>query len=175
VSRARRSFTRVILLFISGLGLLSAILLLADPPSPDVDQPSGLFGMNSALIVSQRSPASIEHNVPAAAKGIDTILDFSCTDQSQIFETASPRFRLKGPTCAPEEATVLSTRILNKSNGYMATVFHHNSQFTTDYINLVDGRNDIEVKFETEKGVIQKTLQVVRSAPALTSKHGPTL
>lgn len=165
MNKARRTFAQILLLIISAVGLLSALLLLTDPPSTELSGVTGLFAMNSAVMASQRGLASLEaarSQVPEAA-----LLEINCTEMNQMLETASPRFRLKGPICVPQDLSVTSTKVSNKTNGYVATVFHHSSQFTTDYINLKEGRNDIDVKFLTEKGAIQKTITVIRNFPSL--------
>lgn len=153
---------------VSAVGLLSALLLLTDPPPAELSGVSGIFTANSAMMASsQRNIASIDpktSRIPEAA-----LLEINCTEMNQMLETTSARFRLKGPICVPQDVSVTSTKVTNKSNGYVATVFHQSVQFTTDYINLNEGRNEIDVQFDTDKGAIKKTITVIRSVAAATT------
>ena len=93
----------------------------------------------------------------------ESIFDINCAESAQKFETAKSRFRLRGENCADIKTEITSTQIRNKSNGYVATVFHKApNAFTTDFINLSAGENQINIVFETAAGTIEKNLTVVR-------------
>jgi hypothetical protein len=165
VSKTRRRFTRILLFSVSILGFLSAILLLNDPPSAESDGVTGLFALNSSILASERGLASVvpDHvSVPSP----DTLMQLDCSENSQILHTGSARFRIKGPLCPEPGSGIVSAEVLNVSNGYVATVFHQAGQFTTDYINLSEGKNEISVKFTGESGIIQKTITVLRNTVA---------
>lgn len=167
MSKARRKITRMVLLAVSALGLCSTILLLTDPPPEDLESSSAIFAMNSTSLT--RGIASAHAADPKA--NTETLVNLSCSDTNQTFETASTRLRLKGANCTEDGNIPLNTQVRNKTNGYVATVFHRSPMdFTTDYINLREGQNEIDVKFQTEKGTIEKTVTVVRQ-PASTSQN----
>jgi len=148
-------------MFVSGLGLCSTTLLLTDPPPPADAENSvqSVFSLNSSVMNTQRFVASVDEH-----KNEDSLFEINCSEAGQTLETVSTRFRLKGQTCAPDDSSTLTTQVHNKSNGYVATVFHRGNQaFSTDYINLSEGKNEIDVRFDTDKGPIDRTLIVVRN------------
>ena len=167
----RRKFTRMMLLAVSALGLCSTALLFSDPPPPsDFDMTPTIFSVNSTALTNNRNLANINPN-EGAINPYETLLNLNCSAQSQILETTSIRFRLKGENCATDEQNPVSTQVRNKSNGYVATVFHRNpAAFTTDYINLSEGKNEIEVRFEGAQGTTEKTLTILRSPATAISR-----
>ena len=162
--KVKRKFTRILFLIVSLFGLASTAMLLNDPPPSEFayansEYSESLFTMNSLAAQSSRNPASI---VPVKS---EALFELSCADDMQVFETGRTRFRLKGDNCNASNAPLLSTQILNQSNGYVATIFHKTqTTFTTDYINLNVGENKIKVLFETASGPSEKIVTVVRSA-----------
>jgi hypothetical protein len=149
------------LMAVSALGICSTAVLVTDPPPSD-PQNANIFNTSGSTL---RSIASVE-SVPA----YETLFNFSCDDNNQVLETSSTRFRLKGDSCTVEDTQPLTTQVRNKTNGYVATVFHRAPLgFTTDYINLKEGKNEIDVRFETEKGTVEKSLTIMRQ-PASVKK-----
>lgn len=142
-------------MMVGGLALISTTLLLSDPPSASELNPN-LFNLDFQKHAAARNISSSGEPV------FDAMFEINCHDSDQKLQTSNPRFRLKGQTCT-DESIAVSTQIKNKSNGYIATVFHRDPQnFTTDYINLNEGQNEIAVRFDTLKGPIEKTITVVR-------------
>ena len=163
MSKARQNLTHILLTAVTALGLLSTVMILTDPPPVDLDAPPTIFQSNSQALV--RNVASTE----------ETLVDLDCQSEAQALETASLRFRLKGSPCSDDKKDQpRSTQVKNNSNGYVATVFHRSAQeFTTDFINLNEGSNEIEVRFETDDGVLQKKLTVVRTPASATPGSAP--
>jgi hypothetical protein len=159
VSKARRKITRLVLLAVSALGLCSTIILLTDPPPADLETTSSIFTINSSVITRNISSINSSDAVPSS----ETLLNLNCSDPNQTYETSSTRLRLKGESCVDDGQPALTTQVRNKTNGYVATVFHRSPMaFTTDYINLREGSNEIDVKFQSEKGIIARTVTIVR-------------
>lgn len=157
MTKSKKKFTKFLVLSVGSLGLISATLLLSDPPSPSELDPS-LFNLNYQKHSAGRTIASAV-GVPST----DAMFEINCSDTDQKLETSSMRFRLRGQACTDESAA-LSTQIQNKSNGYIATVFHRDPQsFTTDYINLNEGSNEIAIKFATQNGLVERTITITRS------------
>ncbi|MDZ4678084.1 MAG: hypothetical protein SGI74_11330 [Oligoflexia bacterium] len=162
MSKARQKFTKILLMAVSALGISSTALLITDPPPPEI-QNADIFSTNGSTL---RTIASVD-----TTPEYETLFDFTCGDNTKELETFSPRFRLKGENCAVEDSQPITTQIRNKTNGYVATVFHRAPlNFTTDYINLKEGKNEIDVRFETNKGTVEKSLTVTR-LPASAKKH----
>jgi hypothetical protein len=165
VNKARKKVFRFLITTVGALGLCSMTLLLTDPPNAESENvlsavPS-LFTMNSSIMAASRNVAS---NDESHALTKETLFELKCDDGEPRLETANPRFRLKGEACASGDSALLKTQVQNKSNGYVATVFHRTpTSFTTDYINLSEGQNEIDVRFETDKGMVEKTITVVRN------------
>jgi hypothetical protein len=165
MTKSKKKFAKFLVLSVGGLGLVSATLLLSDPPSPSELDPS-LFNLNYQKHTSGRSLASA-----GVRSSPDAMFEINCRDTDQKLETSSMRFRLKGQACT-NESTALSTQIQNKSNGYIATVFHRDPQsFTTDYINLNEGQNEIAVKFATENGLIERKIMITRNPSSVRKSN----
>jgi len=161
MTKSKKKFTKFLVLSVGGLGLISATLLLSDPPTPSELDPS-LFNLNYQKHTAGRTISSDYRSTSS-----DAMFEINCNDPNQKLETSSMRFRLKGSACTDESAA-LSTQIQNKSNGYIATVFHRDPQsFTTDYINLNEGQNEIAVKFATQNGPIERTITITRNPSSL--------
>ena len=166
MTKVRQKFARYLILGVSGLGLISTALLLSDPPSKSEINPS-LFNINFQSHANGRLIASEDPNTFTP----DAMFEINCKDDDQKLETSSTRFRLRGRACT-DEAAALSTQIQNRSNGYIATVFHRDPQsFTTDYINLNEGQNEIAVRFDTHGGPIDKTITITRSPTSIRTSN----
>lgn len=149
------------------LGLFSTIILLNDPPSnSDLDVTPPIFEINTAKLmqVSQRGLASVAAEASTQTQA-PNIVDVPCGTNDLTVETQYTRMRLKGENCVSNNSP--KTEIKNTSNGYVATVFHKQDfSFTTDYINLVEGMNEINLVFETPEGVASQRKIVINRAPA---------
>jgi hypothetical protein len=177
MSGARAKFTKFIFFVVLLLGVLSITLLLGDPPpettatTDGTQQPSALFDLNNPVLAKLRALASVTAAEPAekantAADILKSVFDFDCEKEGLSFETKLNKFRVKSEKCpVGEDGSPLNTQIRNKTNNFVATVFHKSAgAFTTDFINLAPGNNEVEVEFETTQGVVKKTFTVVRVA-----------
>ena len=165
MTSAKQKFARYLIMIVSSLGVLSGTILLSDPPAASDVNPS-LFNVEYQKHVTGRSIAA-DSNLTSS----DVMFEINCEDQNQKVETNSMRFRLRGRTCTPN-AIALSTQIQNKSNGYIATVFHRDPQnFTTDYINLNVGENEIAVRFDTNSGAVNRKIEITRSPSSVKTSN----
>jgi hypothetical protein len=121
-----------------------------------------------ALSTLVRLPASLPNRLPetlpsvfAAPKiaepiAMDVIV-LPCWDkQDTMIKSTSARWlRLTGKSCFQLPSNGEDIMVRNLSNGYMATVFAPVAgNLTTDFIPLQPGRNEIQIRFETEPGVL---------------------
>lgn len=148
------------------LGFFSTLILLNDPPTnSDLDVTPPIFEINSAKIfqATQRGIASTD------TPSVPNTIEIPCGAQDFSLETAFTRMRIKGENCVSKNSP--TTEIKNVSNGYVATVFHKKDySFTTDYINLNEGRNEINLLFETPEGVTSQRTVIINRAPASASE-----
>ena len=154
----------------SAIGLLSAMLLISDPPPVGVTSAAELLNLGPSQANGQRTIASIDPAQTAPKVVKEALMEINCGQDNQLLEAWGPRLRLKGTLCVPQDASVTSTKVSNKTNGYAATVFRQSGQFTTDYINLNEGKNEINILFETESGPVEKNVTVIRNSPAQARK-----
>lgn len=90
-------------------------------------------------------------SVPAAITtppGIISV-DLRC-EMSESQETSAHRLRLTGPLCG----SATQARITNGTNHYVASVFADTqlAKFSTDYMPLVAGKNQIHIEFLNKNG-----------------------
>lgn len=125
-------------------------------------QPPSTLAKIQPKTSSERQPASIP---PLAAEVPNHIVvdpgaqvsDFNvtceATSESNFAETVQ-QVRLRGRTCLPNsKARLKSAQVRNLSNGFVATVFTpDDSRFSTDYINLKAGLNQIVVDMDFSDG-----------------------
>lgn len=112
-----------------------------------------------------RAPAS-QHNINISEAGpngtrlngqVET-LDLKCITNGQVMEhqTQARHLRIVGRICPTEPikaAKYPSPDIVNETNGFLATVFVPESNlFTSDYIYLAQGKNQVRLTWESEKG-----------------------
>jgi hypothetical protein len=105
-------------------------------------------------------PAGIQENVfsgkprPPELPRMD-VLELACWDRGErpARDTNSRWVRLKGGPCDSGKNTDQVT-VRNMTNGYLATVFtHRGPDWTTDFIPLQAGPNEIRIRFEQGAGV----------------------
>ncbi|MCC6277504.1 MAG: hypothetical protein IT289_06290 [Oligoflexia bacterium] len=163
MSEIRARVTKFLVLVISTLGLVSTLTMLAEPPEKDLAA-QDIFALNSQALAS-RGIASL------GAEANESRVKLDCDSKSQEAETASPRIRLDGLHCLIKgESPIITTQVRNKTNGYVATVFHRSDDaFTTDYIHLKEGENKIQVEFHSGK-VTEDRVLTVKRLPASAKK-----
>lgn len=101
-----------------------------------------------------------------AAKAKSVTMDFNCRKNTEVAETEGSHVRLRSQNCV--DANEKQITIVNKANGYTASVIiTRNSQFTTDFIELSEGDNQIEIQSEEKNGEkVVQYLNLKRRAPA---------
>lgn len=64
------------------------------------------------------------------------------------------QIRLKGRLCGGRNADLNKSSIVNRANGFAATLFNlENGNFTSDYISLEEGQNQIMFEMEDKAGL----------------------
>jgi hypothetical protein len=114
-----------------------------------------------------RMPASIpEKELQKAAQIADrsSIVLVNCDQPSSHEDVQSAYIRLTGTPCEQVE----NLQITNKTNGFTASViFKKDNLFTTDFIDLKEGENNLEVVSHMDNGSkVTKNLKVTRRSPA---------
>jgi hypothetical protein len=147
----------IILATISGVFLNSIYHLFYDPNG---FHPAALQNMAANPVSEGRSPASVSGAFQSA--------EMTCTDNPERATSAS-KIRILGPICngtgpsagAPDTANVnptsdplIRTVVMNETNKFSATVFTDSvmSKFSTDYIPLSPGKNQVKVEFAYKSG-----------------------
>ncbi len=120
-----------------------------------------------------RSPASVkpivsESSQKNAIKSRSVVLDYSCAHEKSSKEVDGTLLRLRGKGCKNSQWKNVS--VVNQTNGFTATVVVlKDNQFTTDYIDLQEGDNQIAIKGTDENGKsVNRTFVVKRRFPAST-------
>lgn len=141
----------VILLTIAGVFLNSAYDLFY---SSQGFHPAALKPMAANPVSEGRSPASITSSFLSA--------DVACGTNTDR-ETSASKIRLSGPLCGTDHSAehqesdpLLRATVLNEANQFSATVFTDaaSGKFSTDYIPLSAGKNQIKVEFSYKSGKV---------------------
>ena len=124
------------------------------------------------LKVEERKPASeissivnFEEPRRNVIKAKSVTMEMGCSGDNQTQETEGTLLRLKSD-CWKESAQNIS--VINKTNGFTAAVIETKSKgFTTDFIDLKEGDNTLEIAGSDDQGhAIRKTMIVKRRLPA---------
>jgi hypothetical protein len=138
-------FLALTLTLVLFLGLGSFLNLVKAPDR-------ALAAKNSEIGV--RIPASVPGELlsqaPASALNSLENLEWSCGEGTKNIEVSSHRIRVKGRGCGKE-----SLSITNETNGLVATVFNGEKGYSTEYMDLNPGKNDLHVKWQNKKGLLQ--------------------
>ncbi len=119
-------------------------------------------------VSSARQPASLSKanaGEKISQKGIrskSVVLDFTCVNKKSIQSVAGGLLRLRGSSCFKPGWKDLT--VTNKTNGFTAAViFLNQKKFTTDFIDLNEGVNELKIQAKGEKGeTLTQTLNVRR-------------
>ncbi|MFL5814351.1 MAG: hypothetical protein ACJ763_12300 [Bdellovibrionia bacterium] len=142
----------IILATIGGVFLNSIYHLFYDPSG---FQPAALKTMAANPVSEGRSPASVT--------GAFQNAEINCSSNPERATSAS-KIRLLGPLCNGTETVdgtaaatpdpLIRTVVTNETNKFSATVFTDaaSSKFTTDYIPLNPGKNQVKVEFAYKSG-----------------------
>jgi len=156
IQKAKTQFTRGLLVLVCILGITSILSLINEPLQTDVEE------VTTTDWQPQQARGVASMVQPTAPNPISEVFEVDCSGSIQNFETTSSRIRLKGANCQTGPG-INTAQIKNSSNGFVATVFHQTpSSFTTDYINLSEGTNEIQLNFQNEKGNSERKISVVR-------------
>ena len=155
------------------------VVLVGVPTVLSVFRAPDFAPMVSAQKLDSRSPASEQNaNESNGTKiGADSLvreisstalIQLDCENQQGSTEVSGNYIRMTGSPCEDFE----DVEITNKSNGFSAAViFTKGHQFTTDFIDLKDGENNLEIIATRADG--SKTsnfFKVIRRAPASLDK-----
>ncbi|MCB0365688.1 MAG: hypothetical protein H6624_18690 [Bdellovibrionaceae bacterium] len=134
---------------------------------------------NQAPGDKSRAPASSinisESSADNKINGQTETLELKCITHGQLLEhqTQARQLRLVGRLCpakSPKDGKFGVPDIINETNGFLATVFVPESNlFTSDYIYLAKGKNQVRLIWETEEGdKIHSEFVIVREQDPLT-------
>jgi len=120
-----------------------------------------------------RAPASAAMRIPIetevvrrnSIKAKSVTMEFDCNKKAWVKETDGNLVRLKTEACMNEQWKQVS--VVNKTNGFTASVIFVKDGFTTDFIDLSQGENVLAVSGINEKGrKVEHLLTITRRAPA---------
>lgn len=124
-------------------------------------EPASVTGKN--LLVKEQQDAT--SNAPSFLQkklGRPVVLDWSTKDSDLTKEVDATHLRLKGKFKFGK-----ATRIINQTNGFTAAIFSDEKKYSTDFIELQDGQNQILVEWKDQKGLVQKSqLNIYKRLPA---------
>lgn len=124
------------------------------------------------VVGGDRKPASTGSQVVAeenthrnAIKAKSVTIEVACSQGEQAQETDGSLLRLKSE-CWKMNSDAIS--VTNTTNGFTASVIEtKNNGFTTDYIDLQEGPNRLEISAKNSQGeTVSKTMIVNRRLPA---------
>lgn len=120
----------------------------------------------SGVVLAKREPSSIQSfaiGVKSTDLNKETLsgtpnnFDFDCRKESDLqkirrIKVSGSFLQVRGKGC-PYHKSGFSVRIINKSNGYTASIFGLNKdEFRTDLIQLVEGANQISIEYQSPNG-----------------------
>lgn len=124
----------------------------------------------------QRKPASIQMKTGEtevtrrnAIQSKSIVLDYECSSENKTVEVEASLLRLRGTDCLDEKWEDVS--VVNHSNGFTGSIiFLNDKKFTTDFIDLNEGENQLSIQAKNEKGqVISQKLTIQRRIPAVAN------
>ncbi len=123
--------------------------------------------------LDSRAPASIGTVVTSVKKtnpssSSMSLLNFDCKKKDFKEEVSANYVRLVGSPCKDAE----DLEIINTSNGFSASViFTKGHNFTTDFIDLKEGENNLEITETDAKGIkVSHNFKVTRRTPTSISQ-----
>jgi hypothetical protein len=111
---------------------------------------------------SPRHPASAEELEAPKKNAIHSksvVMNYDCKKVSDV-EVDGTLLRLKGQDTACMSETWTDISITNHTNGFTASVIFLKKGFTTDFIDLNEGENQLEIQAKDDKG--QKVSQRIK-------------
>ena len=116
---------------------------------------------------SRRGLASVDgeaapENKAAGKLSHPITLDWNLSGNEFSREVEGTHLRIKGL-----QKGLKTEQIVNQSNGFTASIFASGNEFTTDFIELKEGVNEIKVDvLDTHGRKVTKKLEITRRAPA---------
>lgn len=109
-------------------------------------------------IESSRGPASVVTSSETSQFAKAETLSFDCNKEWRGQELKATHLRIKAINCEGK------AQVTNQSNGFTASlVYAKKAEFTTDFIDLVEGKNDLVISAIDSKGKkVQKNLRIDR-------------
>lgn len=116
-------------------------------------------GPGAELAVSSgRVPAS------TVASGQSVVQEIHCRKPPHKLALTGSHLRLRLVACPGMHKSEVSIR--NETNGFTASVFKSPKDVTTDYIDLVDGANNLKIEIREDKSALREIEIEVTRAPA---------
>lgn len=163
-SQVRAAFLKLMIAVLTGTTwVFWSFIFSTRPEQPDPDTFTALVRLPASL------PAGLSNAVPIFSSPIKPepirmdVVNLECWDKTDIqpVQTGSRWLRLNGRNCQTD-ASADTVDVRNLSNGYSATVFPQQGRMTTDFIPLVEGENEIQIRFDQGAGVAFENLVKVR-------------
>jgi hypothetical protein len=149
--KLQRRLNQTTFALVVAIGLIAMTTILSEP------------GRINVRPMAERELASVELNSLKENEPLKTasILALECSDKSEAVSWTQ-QIRLKGRVCESASGTsIVSSQIENMRNGYVATVFHQDKDFTTDFIQLSEGENQLIVKHTMSDGKVEQHKVVI--------------
>lgn len=125
----------------------------------DNELPAGRLPANTEALASHRP-------VIGFAKSLS--VDIGCKPEVALGEVSGHHLRLTGALCQAEETLTVK----NLTNGYTANLIHFKKKgFTTDFMDLSEGENSIEITRTNAEGLSQTQNVKVTRQPAQTPEQ----
>ena len=136
-----------------------AVYSVIQEPAERVTQPDPSDGREPASISKSNRPEKLSQT-GITSKSV--VLDFTCEKRKSVQDVAGGLLRLRGSSCFKEGWKDFT--ITNKTNGFTAAViFLNHKKFTTDFIDLNEGVNELNIQAKDSKGeTVTQTLNVRR-------------
>ena len=156
-------FLLITILLVGLIGAPAVYSVVKDPTQTKSARKS------SASKASARQPANIEKASETGRNRIQSksvVIDFPCKDQGKVHDVDGTLLRLRGGSCISDKWEKVA--VVNQANGFTGSViFLKDNKFTTDFIDLQEGENKLEIQGVDEKGqTVSRTLTVNRRMPA---------
>ena len=120
-----------------------------------------------ATKINDRTPASVvikDQLLTSYHFSKSQSVESNCEDNQRIDQLKGSHLRLKGTSCGLNQNEI---RIINQTNGFTASVIQtKNFTYTTDFIDLKEGLNNIEIVHLSDNKVLKTQKISVQRAPA---------
>jgi hypothetical protein len=103
-------------------------------------------------------------NEPSRSIASVKTISIQCSQNQDKYLTKESAIRIEGKNCKFKDFQNSKIEIQNKTTNYQALILKEKNFYSTDYIALNDGENDIEIKLSSKnnKENFQKTIKVFK-------------